>query len=70
MVINTKKMNIHLTLEMVLSAICFLAGIAFLVAALMGTWRHFVTMGLCFAIGIMITDDGPDGKSKQKRHSK
>lgn len=45
-----------LTLEKVLSAICFLAGIAFLIAALMGAWRYYLTMGLCFAIGYMISD--------------
>ena len=45
-----------LTLEKILSAVCFMAGIAFLVAALMGTWRYFLTMGLCFAIGYMISD--------------
>lgn len=45
-----------LTLEKILSAVCFLAGIAFLIAALMGTWRYFLTMGLCFVIGWMIKD--------------
>lgn len=68
--IYTKKRNIHLTLEKVLSAICFLAGTAFLVAALLGLWRHFFTMGLCFAVGIMITDEGEEVRAKKKRHSK
>ncbi len=45
-----------LTLEKILSTICFMAGIAFLIAALFGPWRYFITMGLSFAIGYMITD--------------
>ena len=56
-----------ITLEKVLSTICFLAGIAFMIAAVMGLWRHFFTMGLCFSIGIMISDEaGP--KENKKRH--
>ena len=57
----------QVTMEKVLSTICFIAGIVFLVAALCGLWRHFFTMGLCFAIGIMIADD-KDRKEKRKRH--
>ena len=57
MVIYTKKKTINLTLEKVLSAICFLAAMAFLVAALFGIWRHLFTMGLCVAIGVMISDE-------------
>ena len=45
-----------LTLEKILSSICFMAGIAFLIAALLGPWRYFITMGLCFTTGFMITD--------------
>lgn len=69
MMIYTKKRNIHLTLERVLSTICFLVGIAFLLAALLGLWRHFFTMGLCFAVGVMISDIDPDNdQAKKKRH--
>ncbi len=68
MMIYTKKRSVHLTLEKVLSIICFLAGIAFLLAALMGLWRHFFTMGLCFAVGVMISDETPDDDPKKKRH--
>ena len=57
----------NLTLEKVFSTICFLAGIAFLIAALHGAWRHFITMGLCFAIGVMIADSD-ESKPKKKRH--
>ena len=65
MVIYTKKGNVHLTLEKVLSTICFLAGMVFLLAALLGLWRHFFTMGLCFAVGVMISDETQDGDSKK-----
>ena len=57
----------QVTMERVLSTICFIAGVVFLVAALCGLWRHFFTMGICFAIGIMIADDG-ECKEKKKRH--
>lgn len=57
----------QMTMEKVLSIICFVAGALFLVAALCGMWRHFFTMGLCIAIGIMIAEDD-DRKQKEKRH--
>ena len=56
-----------ITLEKVLSTICFLAGTAFMIAAVMGLWRHFFTMGLCFSIGIMISD-GKEPEVNKKRH--
>lgn len=46
-----------LTMEKVLSCICFLAGLVFLTAALLGAWRHFFTMGICIAVGVMISDE-------------
>jgi hypothetical protein len=67
MVIYTKKKTINLTLEKVLSAICFLAAMAFLVAALFGIWRHLFTMGLCVAIGVMISDE-ESSEEQEKRH--
>ena len=67
--VYTNKRNIHLTLENVLSTICYLIGIVFLLAALLGLWRHFFTMGLCFAVGIMISDkESDDNQAKEKRH--
>lgn len=70
MVIYTKRGTVRVTLEKVLSLICFLAGIAFLIAALSGLWRHYITMGLCFAIGVMIADELPDeDEQKKKRHN-
>ena len=57
----------QVTMEKVLSTICFIAGAIFLVAALCGMWRHFFTMGLCFAVGIMIADESRRDENK-KRH--
>ena len=67
MVIYTKKKTINLTLEKVLSAICFLAAMAFLIAVLLGIWRHLFTMGLCVAIGVMISDE-ESSEEQEKRH--
>ena len=60
-------MKARLTVEKVLSAICFLTAAAFFVAAILGVWRYFFTMGLSIAIGIMISDD-PDAPKKIKSH--
>lgn len=54
--VRVSQMLETLTLEKILSSICYLAGIAFLIAALLGPWRYFITMGISFAIGYMITD--------------
>jgi len=67
-VIYTKRGEVRITLEKVLSLICFLAGITFLIVALMGTWRYYITMGLCFAIGVMISDELPEEDEKKERH--
>lgn len=69
MMINTQKRIGSLSLEKVFSTICFLAGMAFFIAAILGLWRHFFTMGLCFAVGIMISEDQPKpAYNKKKRH--
>ena len=39
-----------------------------LIVALMGTWRYYITMGLCFAIGVMISDELPEEDEKKERH--
>ena len=67
-VIYTKRGAVRITLEKVLSLICFLAGVALLIVALMGTWRYYITMGLCFAIGVMISDELPEEDEKKERH--
>ncbi len=60
----------NLTLERVLSTICFVVGIAFLIAVLMGTWRYLFTMTISFAVGIMISDSDSGSDKKSKRHVK
>ena len=67
-VIYTTRGAVRITLEKVLSLICFLAGVAFLIFAIMGTWRYYITMGLCFAIGVMISDELPEEDEKKERH--
>ena len=66
MIIYIKKKAINLTLEKVLSAICFLSGMEFLIAALFGAWRYLITMFICFAIAVMISSDTVD--EKEERH--
>jgi len=66
--INIKNNPFRLTLEKVLASICFLAGIAFLIVALLGMWRHYIMMGLCFAVGVMISDESDDDEEEKKRH--
>ena len=68
MAISIKKRISTLSLEKIFSTICFVVGIAFFIAALLGIWRHFFTMGLCFAVGVMISDETPAPDTKKKRH--
>ena len=46
-----------ITLEKVLSTICFLAGTAFMIAAVMGLWRHFFTMTICYATAVLVSEE-------------
>ena len=59
MIIYIKKKAINLTLEKVLSAICFLSGIAFLIAALLGEWRYLIMTIISFEIAVMIRATPP-----------
>ena len=68
MAICIKNRIVTMSLEKVLSTICFVPGVAFLIAAICGQWRHFFTMGLCFAVGIMISEDRAKPNHKKKRH--
>lgn len=67
MTTETKKEVKNLSLEKVFSAICFLAGLAFLIVAVLGLWRHFFTMGLCFTVGVMMSDEDSSSDVKEKR---
>lgn len=66
--INIRNKPIRITLEKVLASICFLAGFVFLVVALLGLWRHFFTMGICIAVGVMAYDELPEVEDEKKRH--
>ena len=66
-IVGIQKFSENLTLERVLSTICYMAGTAFMIVAILGLWRHFFTMGLSFAIGIMISDSGSSADEKGKR---
>ena len=68
MATQTQKGVKNLSLEKVFSAICFIAGLAFFIVAVFGLWRHFFTMGLCIAVGVMISDEEPSADIDKKRH--
>lgn len=55
-------------MEKVCSVICFLVGSVFLVMALLGAWRYFFTMGLCYAVGIMVYEDDDDKKEHNHKN--
>lgn len=59
-----------MTVEKVLSSICFVAGLVFLVVAIFGVWRHFFTMSLCVAVGVMISDNPMDSVKEKRRGSR
>ena len=68
MATQTQKEVKNLSLEKVFSAICFIAGLAFFIVAVFGLWRHFFTVGLCIAVGVMISDEGSSTDLDKKRH--
>lgn len=44
-------------MEKFCSMACFVLGTVFLAVALLGLWRHFITMGVCYAVGILVKED-------------
>ena len=48
-------------MERICSIACFIAGTVFLVLAILGLWQHLFTMSICYAAGILATED----KSKE-----
>ena len=44
-------------IENILSAACYITGAVFLVIALFGAWPHLFTMSICFATGILVSED-------------
>lgn len=59
--------NHPVTLEKVLSSLCFLFAALFLVVSIFGIWRHFITTSLCVAVGVMIYEEKPDELNKKMR---
>ncbi len=41
----------------IISIVCYVAGLAFLITALLGSWQNIFTTGLCFATGFLIYED-------------
>lgn len=54
-----------MSMEKICSMICLLVGTVFLVMALFGAWRYFFTMGLCYAVAVMVYDDNKEHKDRQ-----
>ena len=46
-------------IEKVCSVACYVIGIVFLIIAIFGAWRHLFTMSICFAAGILISEEKP-----------
>jgi len=44
-------------MEKICSVACFCLGTVFLAIALLGLWRHFFTVGVCYAVGILVKED-------------
>ena len=44
-------------MEKICSIACFIVGALFLIVALLGAWRHLVTMSVCVAVGILAKED-------------
>ena len=49
-----------LKMEKICSIVCFVAGTVFLLIALFGSWKYFLTMGICYAAGILVSVDAQD----------
>ncbi len=44
-------------MQKVCIVLCVILGTIFLVVALLGTWRYFVTTGICYATAFLITEE-------------
>ncbi len=44
-------------LEKILSIVCYVAGVTFLIIALLGSWQYLFTTSLCFATGFLVSED-------------
>ena len=46
-----------MTLEKGSSLVCFTMGTVFLILALCGPWKYYVTMSLCYLAAFIVTED-------------
>lgn len=44
-------------MEKICTTLCIIAGTVFLVIALLGLWRHFFTMSICYATAVLVSED-------------
>ncbi len=44
-------------LEKICAIACYSVGVVFFIIALFGAWPHFFTMSICFATGLLISDE-------------
>ena len=44
-------------MEKVCTTLCIIAGTVFLVIALLGLWRHFFTMTICYAAAVLVSEE-------------
>ena len=54
------------SMERICSIILFAVGTVFLFMALVGAWRYFFTMGICYAAGILFREVGDENEDGRK----
>ncbi len=51
------KVRENIDLEKICSIACYVVGLVFFIIALFGAWPHFFTMSVCFATGILASEN-------------
>lgn len=46
-------------MEKICTLACVVVGTVFLIVALLGSWHYFVTMGVCYATAVLVSEDKP-----------
>lgn len=46
-------------MEKICTLACVVVGTVFLIVALLGSWHYFVTMGVCYAAAVLVSEDKP-----------
>ncbi|MBQ7811887.1 MAG: hypothetical protein IJ394_04955 [Bacteroidales bacterium] len=54
---NIVKYFSTMTLEKGSSLVCLIGGTVFLILALCGEWKYYVTMGLCYIAAFIVTEE-------------